>query len=345
MAGLVNELNELLTVKDLKVSFFLQSGEVQAVRGVNFSVQRGEALALVGESGCGKSVTAHAIMGLISPPGRILSGSVMFEGQELLSKSGKEMQRVRGNRISMIFQDPKSFMDPTMRVGNQIAEGLRIHQKLSRRQARNRALELLKLVGIPDPEYSFGQYPHVLSGGMLQRVMIAVALACSPSLLIADEPTTALDVTIQSQILHLLKRLQSQLGTSVVLITHNLGIVAGFCQRMLVMYAGKIVESGSLEDIFYLPQHPYTRDLLRVVVQPDMLSERELAPAKWQQPDPVNLPPGCAYAPRCKYAMQVCLIHDPPDFAVNNGHNAACWLLHPYALDFRVATGLGDGRT
>lgn len=332
----------LLEVKDLKVSFFIHAGEVQAVRGVSFNLDKGESLAIVGESGCGKSVTAQTIMRLIpSPPGRIMGGSVTLAGQELLTKSEKEMQRVRGKDISMIFQDPMTSLNPTMTVGNQIAEGVRLHQKVDAAQARERAIEMLRLVGLPNPERRYSQYPHEFSGGMRQRAMIAMALSCEPKLLIADEPTTALDVTIQAQILELMKNLQARLGTAIILITHDLGIVADLCHRVLVMYAGRIVERGKVEDIYYRPQHPYTWGLLKSVPRLDAESKRRLEPIMGQPPDLIKPPTGCAFAPRCNYAMRVCLQHDPPAFPVEDGHQAACWLLHPHAAEIRAAARLG----
>ena len=330
----------LLEVKDLKVSFFIHAGEVQAVRGVSLSLDAGESLAIVGESGCGKSVTALSIMGLIpSPPGRIVGGSVRFEGQELLTKTNREMQQVRGNSISMIFQDPMTSLNPTMTVGNQIAEGIRRHQKASAALARQRAMEMLRLVEIPNPERRYRQYPHEFSGGMRQRAMIAMALSCQPRLLIADEPTTALDVTIQAQILELMKSLQARLGMAIILITHDLGIVADLCERVLIMYAGQIVESGKVEDIYYRPRHPYTRGLLKSVPRLDASAKHRLVPIPGQPPDLIQPPPGCPFTPRCSRAMQICLVHRPPSFETEDGHRAACWLLHDRAAAIRAAAG------
>lgn len=330
----------LLEVKDLKVSFFIHAGEVQAVRGVSLSLDAGESLAIVGESGCGKSVTALSIMGLIpSPPGRIVGGSVRFEGQELLTKTNREMQQVRGNSISMIFQDPMTSLNPTMTVGNQIAEGIRQHQKASAALARQRAMEMLRLVEIPNPERRYRQYPHEFSGGMRQRAMIAMALSCQPRLLIADEPTTALDVTIQAQILELMKSLQARLGMAIILITHDLGIVADLCERVLIMYAGQILESGKVEDIYYRPRHPYTRGLLKSVPRLDASAKHRLVPIPGQPPDLIQPPPGCPFTPRCSRAMQICLVHRPPSFEAEDGHRAACWLLHDRAAAIRAAAG------
>lgn len=322
----------LLEVNDLKVSFFIHAGEVQAVRGVSFSLAKGEALAIVGESGCGKSVTAQTIMRLVPcPPGRITGGSVLFEGQELVKRTEQEMQKTRGNDISMIFQDPMTSLNPTMTVGNQIAEGVRLHQKVDKGQARQRALDMLRLVGIPNPNKRYGQYPHEFSGGMRQRAVIAMALACEPKLLIADEPTTALDVTIQAQILELMKGLQNRLETAIILITHDLGIVADLCHRVLVMYAGKVVESGRVEDIYYRPQHPYTWGLLKSVPRLDRETKKRLVPILGQPPDLIKPPQGCSFFPRCDYALKVCLEHQPPVFRTGGEHQAACWRLHPDA--------------
>ncbi|MBF7084018.1 ABC transporter ATP-binding protein [Desulfallas sp. Bu1-1] len=331
----------LLEVKDLKVSFFIHAGEVQAVRGVSFTLDKGESLAIVGESGCGKSVTAQTIMRLIpTPPGRIMDGSVNFAGQDLVNQPEKGMQRVRGKDISMIFQDPMTSLNPTMTVGNQIAEVVRLHQKVDAAQARERALEMLRLVGLPNPERCYSQYPHEFSGGMRQRAIIAMALSCEPKLLIADEPTTALDVTIQAQILELMKSMQSRLDTAIILITHDLGIVAGLCHRVLVMYAGRVVESGKVEDIYYRPQHPYTWGLLKSVPRLDAESKRRLVPILGQPPDLIKPPAGCAFAPRCNHAMRVCLEHEPPAFPVEDGHQASCWLLHPHTAGVGAAAGL-----
>lgn len=334
----------LLEVENLKVSFFIHAGQVQAVRGVSFSLERGDAMALVGESGCGKSVTAQTILHLIpSPPGRVLGGSIRFAGEELVGKTEKEMERVRGNDISMIFQDPMTSLNPTMTVGNQIVEGLRLHQRMDKAQAKKQALEMLRLVGLPNPERRFNQYPHEFSGGMRQRVMIAMALACQPKLLIADEPTTALDVTIQAQILELMKSLQARLGMSIILITHDLGIVADTCRRIFVMYAGRIVESGPVDDIFYRPQHPYTWGLLQSVPKLHAEEKRRLVPILGQPPDLIQPPLGCAFAPRCRFAMRVCQEQQPPEFRVGEEGHASCWLLHPQAAEVRVQFTKGVG--
>lgn len=325
----------LLDITDLRVNFKVRGGEVQAVRGVNFSVKPGEAIAIVGESGCGKSVTAQSIMKLLPSPPATISGSILFNGQELVTKSEKEMEAIRGKEIGMIFQDPMTSLNPTLTIGTQITEGLVKHQKYSSANAKARAIELLQLVGIPNPETRFSQFPHQFSGGMRQRAMIAIALACNPALLIADEPTTALDVTIQAQIMRVLKDLQEKLGTSIILITHDLGVVADVCDRVVVMYAGKVVETGTKWEIFENPQHPYTRGLLRSMPRLDQPKDEPLIPIFGTPPDLIKPPLGCSFCARCDEAMRVCLENDPELEAVgtdrNSGHAAACWLTHPYA--------------
>ncbi|MGE5553995.1 MAG: ABC transporter ATP-binding protein [Betaproteobacteria bacterium] len=327
-------MNEtLLVVKNLRTSFFTHVGEVKAVDGIDFEVGKGEAVALVGESGCGKSVTALSIMRLLSHPGKIVGGSVEFEGRSLVDLPDREMHKIRGNEISMVFQDPMTSLNPVLTIRQQLSETLMLHQGMNRRQAGERAVELLRMVGIPSPERRVSQYPHQFSGGMRQRVMIAMALSCNPKLLIADEPTTALDVTIQAQILELMKELKQKLNTSIILITHDLGVVAGLCSRVIVMYAGKIVEQGSLREIFYHPQHPYTWGLLKSVPRLHDTEKRRLMPIVGQPPDLLKPPSGCRFHPRCAYAMGVCLKEQPPHFEVEGegDHQAACWLLHPQA--------------
>lgn len=323
----------LLEVKDLEVSFHTYAGEVKSVRGVNFTVNRGEALAIVGESGCGKSVTAQTIMRLIpTPPGVIKNGQIIFNGTTDIAKlSDKEMEKIRGSEMGMIFQDPMTSLNPTMTIGDQIAEGLIKHQNMDKKQAKERALEMLKLVGINNPESRLRQYPHELSGGMRQRIMIAIALACSPKLLIADEPTTALDVTIQAQIMELMRKLQEQTNAAIILITHDLGVVAETAQRVIVMYAGQVVEQGNVDDIFYNPQHPYTWGLLRSVPRMDTKRGDDLVPIPGTPPDLFAPPKGCPFAARCPYAMNVCLDNNPEHFEVSSHQSAACWLLHPDA--------------
>lgn len=310
----------MLAVRDLHVSFHTQAGPVQAVRGVNFEVKKSEIVGLVGESGCGKSATAKSILRLL--PDQNQSGEIFLDEVNLCLLKEKEMQKIRGNAVGMIFQDPMTSLNPSMRIGHQIGEGLRWHKHLSRATAEKRVLELLELVGIPHPEIRFKQYPFELSGGMRQRVMIALAIACEPKLLIADEPTTALDVTIQAQILALMKTLTEQLKMSLLLITHDLGVVAEVCQRVLVMYAGKIVESGPVDHIFYHPQHPYTKALLHALPR----QGRPLIPIKGAPPDLVHPPRGCSFHPRCRYAMRICEQQSPPFFAASNEQSAACWL-------------------
>lgn len=330
----------LLEVRDLHVHFTTYGGVVKAVRGISFTVHRGEAVAIVGESGCGKSVTAQAIMGLIpSPPGRVVAGRIQFAGRELLRLPEREMQRVRGAEIGMIFQDPMTTLNPTMSIGDQVMEGLRKHQGLGRAEARARAIEMLGRVGIPRPQERFGAFPHQFSGGMRQRVMIAMALACNPKLLIADEPTTALDVTIQAQILELMKDLRAQLDTAIILITHDLGVVAGMADTVLVMYAGQVVEQGAVDAIFDHPRHPYTRGLLQSIPRLDDAVQRRLTAIPGTPPDLFAPPAGCAFAPRCGHAMRVCHLYPPEAVAVGDQHHAACWLEHPLAPRTEVSMG------
>lgn len=322
----------LLDVKDLAVSFETYAGEVQAVRGNNFYVDRGETLAIVGESGCGKSVTAQTIMRLIPmPPGRIKNGSIMFEGRDLTKLTDKEMQSICGSEISMIFQDPMTSLNPTMKIGKQIMEVLIKHQKLSKADARARAIEMLSLVGLPTPEKRVDQYPHEFSGGMRQRAMIAIALACNPKLLIADEPTTALDVTIQAQIMDLMRDLQDKLDTSIILITHDLGVVADVADRVAVMYAGVIVEIGTVNEIFYSPKHPYTWGLLRSVPRLDIKEGEKLIPIDGTPPDLIAPPKGCPFAARCDYAMKICVEEFPKDTILSETQKVNCWLEDPRA--------------
>lgn len=320
-------MENILEIKDLHISFDTYGAEVQAVRGVNLTLKKGETLAIVGESGSGKSVTSKAIMGLIpNPPGRVKKGEINFEGKDLTKFKEKQMQKLRGSEISMIFQDPMTSLNPTMTVGKQIAEGLIKHQKLSKAKARERAIELLKLVNIPNPEARFKQYPHQFSGGMRQRVVIAIALACNPKVLIADEPTTALDVTIQAQILDLMRALQDKTGTSIILITHDLGVVSNMSQRVAVMYGGKIVETGTVDEIFYQPKHPYTWGLLSSIPNPNALDD-ELLAIPGTPPDLAKPPKGCPFAPRCPHAMKACTEYMPEYTDVSETHQAACWLL------------------
>ncbi|MUT65093.1 ABC transporter ATP-binding protein [Paenibacillus sp. NEAU-GSW1] len=326
-------MEALLEVKDLRVNFKVRGGTVQAVRGVNFHVNKGEAVAIVGESGCGKSVTAQSLMRLIPSPPAITTGSIKFKGEEILAKTPKQMEGIRGKEIGMIFQDPMTSLNPTLTIGRQITEGLIKHQGVSASAARERAIEMLKLVGIPNPDARFSQYPHEFSGGMRQRAMIAIALACNPSLLIADEPTTALDVTIQAQILRVMKNLQQSMGTSIILITHDLGVVADVCDRVIVMYAGKVVETGTKWEIFQNPKHPYTRGLLRSLPRLDQKKDEPLIPIYGMPPDLIKPPAGCSFCARCNEAMRVCEGNDPKLLPVdgNESHQSACWMAHPYA--------------
>ena len=322
-------MKNILEVKDLKVSFHTYAGEVQAVRGVSFNLKKGEVLAIVGESGCGKSVTSQTIMRLIpSPPSVIKGGSILFDEKiDLLKLAPKEMESIRGSEIGMIFQDPMTSLNPTMAIGKQITEGLVKHQRITKEEALKQAIELLTLVGIPQPETRIKQYPHEFSGGMRQRVMIAISLACRPKLLIADEPTTALDVTIQAQIINLLKDLQEKTGSSIIIITHNLGVVADIAQRVVVMYAGKIVEQGTVDDIFYHSRHPYTLGLLNSVLRLDDDEKSELVPIEGMPPDLLAPPLGCAFAARCPHAMNICLQEDPQELIIQDEHKMACWLM------------------
>ncbi|USK90221.1 ABC transporter ATP-binding protein [Rossellomorea marisflavi] len=319
-------MEEVLTVKDLHVSFSTYGGEVQAVRGVSFQVKQGETLAIVGESGCGKSVTSQTIMRLIpNPPGRIRSGSILYKGKDLLRCSEAQMRRIRGKDISMIFQDPMTALNPTLTIGEQIKEGILQHEDVTRKEAGVRARKMLELVGIPNPEERLKQYPHQFSGGMRQRIVIAMALVCQPDVLIADEPTTALDVTIQAQILELFKEIQDKTGVSIILITHDLGVVAQVADRIAVMYAGKIVEEGTRREIFYTPQHPYTKGLLHSVPRLDLVGE-DLIPILGSPPDLFAPPAGCPFAARCDMAMEVCDRIHPQKTSLSEDHHVDCWL-------------------
>ncbi|GER67363.1 ABC transporter ATP-binding protein [Weizmannia acidilactici] len=324
-------MENILEVKDLNISFHTFAGEVQAIRGVNFTLKKGETLAIVGESGSGKSVTTKAIMRLLPPNNsEIKSGEILFNGIDIVKASERKMQTIRGKDISMIFQDPMTSLNPTMTIGKQIMEPLLKHQKLHKSEAKKRAIELLKLVGIPKAEVRFKQYPHQFSGGMRQRVVIAIALACNPKILIADEPTTALDVTIQAQILDLMKDLQSKIETSIIFITHDLGVVANVADRVAVMYAGKIVEIGTVDEIFYNPKHPYTWGLISSMPSLDVKDE-ELYAIPGTPPDLLRPPKGDPFAPRNKFAMKIDFEKEPPMFKVSDTHYAATWLLHPDA--------------
>jgi len=317
----------LLEIQSLSTHFFTAGGVVRAVDGVSWDIHEGETVALVGESGCGKSVTALSIMRLVpSPGGRIVGGRVLFRGRDLLALSEEEMRRVRGREIAMIFQEPMTSLNPVLTIERQLTEGLEIHLGLAPAAARRRAVELLAMVGIPDPERRLRQYPHQFSGGMRQRIMIAMALACEPALVLADEPTTALDVTIQAQILELMKDLSRRLGVALLIITHNLGVVARYADRVNVMYAGRIIERGTARELYANPRHPYTVGLLRSVPRLDEPRRERLAPIDGQPPDLARLPPGCAFAPRCRFRVERCLAEAPALRPVDgDGHVAACW--------------------
>jgi oligopeptide/dipeptide ABC transporter ATP-binding protein len=322
----------LLEVEDLTVEFDTYGGTVQAVRGVSFNVGAGETLALVGESGCGKSVTVQSMMGLTPiPPGRITAGSARLRGAEILGATIVEGREIRGSQIGMIFQDPMTSLNPTMTIGDQIAEPLRVHRGFSYRQAFSRAIELLELTRIPEAARRARQYPFEFSGGMLQRAMIAMAIACKPAILIADEPTTALDVTIQAQILDLLQDLQQETGMAIILITHDLGVVARMADEVAVMYAGRIVEHGSVDDVFYRSAHPYTVGLRAAMPNNDPARQHRLEPIEGSPPDLFSPPPGCGYAARCPHAMQVCQQRPPDDFFLLGEHFSRCWLHHSEA--------------
>jgi oligopeptide transport system ATP-binding protein len=317
---------KLLSVRDLRVSFFTPAGEVKAVAGISYELNRGEVIGIVGESGSGKSVEAYSIMGLLQSPGRVVGGSILLDGENVLEYDKKRMRELRGGRVSMIFQNPMTSLNPVYTVGSQIREAYRAHRPAGRAEADARVVEMLNLVGINNPEKRAGQYPHELSGGMRQRVMIALALICEPELLIADEPTTALDVTIQAQILSLMEQIQQKTRMAIIFITHNLGVVADICSRVAVMYAGRVVETGPVDDIFYEPRHPYTVGLLRSMPRVDAAEKERLIPIEGSPVDMLNPPSGCPFAPRCKNCMKVCLNAWPPARDFGGGHISSCWL-------------------
>ena len=325
--------NPILEVKNLRVSYHTYAGEVKAVRGVQFSLEKGQALAIVGESGCGKSVTAKSIMGLIkAPQGEIKENSeILYHGENILKYNKKQWQQYKGGECAIIFQDALASLNPTMRVGKQIMENLMGHKNMTKQEAAKEAVEMLRMVGIPEPEKRVRQYPHEFSGGMRQRVVIAIAFACDPKILICDEPTTALDVTIQGQILDIIKNLQKKNQTSVIMITHDLGVVANIAQKIAVMYSGIIVESGTCEDIFYRPRHPYTWALIRSVPRLDLKNKQELATIPGTPPDLLNPPVGCPFCTRCSYCMPICKEEMPEVTEFGGEHKAACWLHHPMA--------------
>lgn len=338
---------KLLSVRDLKTSFFTHVGEVKAVRGISFDVNEGEVLGIVGESGSGKSVTSLSIMGLLQYPGRVVDGEILLNGEDILTYSKDRMRKVRGKEIAMIFQDPMTSLNPVYTIGNQVMEMILEHEKMTKREARARAIEMLKLVGIPAAEKRIDSYPHEFSGGMRQRVMIALALSCNPKLLIADEPTTALDVTIQAQILSLIKSLNKQFGMTTMLITHDLGVVATVCDKVAVMYGGLIMEYGTVDEIFYHPRHPYTMGLLGSIPHVDGGEKRRLIPIDGTPPDLINPPKGCPFSTRCKYCMNVCTREQPPYFAEDK-HRTMCWMLDadaPKDSDYEMRkAGVNYGR-
>lgn len=317
---------KILEVKHLVTSFFTHLGEVQAVRDISFSLEKGDILGIVGESGSGKSVTSLSVIGLIDEPGEIVSGTVLFEGEDLTKLSDRELNKYRGNEISMIFQDPMTSINPVYTIGNQIIEVIRAHSNMNHSEAKERAIELLDLVGIPEPVTRLKSYPHEFSGGMRQRVLIAMALSNNPKLLIADEPTTALDVTIQAQILDLMRNLQSKMDASIIFITHDLGVIAEICNKVIVMYGGKIMEKADIMSLYVKPQHPYTVGLMQSVPKPETGQKKRLVPIKGSPPDLLKPPAGCPFSPRCEHAMEVCLKEAAPLYKISNTQFASCWL-------------------
>lgn len=322
----------LLDIRNERLSFFTPAGEVKAINDVSFSMNEGDVLGIVGESGSGKSVTAYSIMGLNAEPGRLIGGEIHFNGHRIDQMSERELRKIRGNEVSIIFQDPMTSLNPVYTIGNQIIEVLRLHTRLSRKEQKARAVELLRLVGISEPEKRLKQYPHEFSGGMRQRIMIAIALACEPKLLIADEPTTALDVTIQAQILELMIELKNKIGMSIIMITHDLGIVSTICEKIAVMYAGKIVEYGTVDEIFYETAHEYTKGLLRSIPKLTEKQHEKLVPIDGTPVDMLNPPAGCPFASRCSSCMKICLSQMPEYTHLSDTHYSACWLLQKKEL-------------
>ena len=342
----VPEGRHLLEVDDLKMYFHTQDGIVHAVDGVSYTLDRGETLGVVGESGSGKSVTAMTLMGLIDmPPGKIEGGHVYYRGESLLDMTEEQMQHVRGNDIAMIFQDPMTSLNPVYKIGRQVGEGLRLHRGYTKQQAQERAVELLRLVGIPNPEKRVNEYPHQFSGGMRQRVMIAMALACDPDILIADEPTTALDVTIQAQIIELMQEMQEKNGNAIIMITHDLGVVADMADKIMVMYAGRPVEFGTADEIFYESRHPYTWGLIRSIPEQATDEKKPLTPIHGNPPSLVNLPSGCPFAPRCPYAVDICHEKLPEHYTTETGHYSACHFADdPECVKFAPDTSRSRGK-
>jgi oligopeptide transport system ATP-binding protein len=328
----------LVDIQNERLSFFTPAGEVKALNDVTLQVREGEVLGIVGESGSGKSVTAYSLMGLTAHPGRLIGGNLFFNGHHINTMKERELRKMRGNEVSIIFQDPMTSLNPVYTIGNQIREVILLHTDKTRRQADERAKELLRLVGINEPERRLRQYPHELSGGMRQRVMIAIALACEPKLLIADEPTTALDVTIQAQILELMMDLKKKLGMAIILITHDLGVVAGMCDRIAVMYAGKVVEYGTTDEVFYHPSHEYTKGLLQSIPNLTERDHSRLVPIEGSPVDMLNPPAGCPFAPRCRSCMKVCLKHMPDYTELSDLHYSACWLLDKAKIEAQGGT-------
>ncbi len=340
----------VLEVKNLTTEFDTEFGKLQAVRDVSFELQQGEILGIVGESGSGKSQTMYSIMGLLAQNGAVKSGEIWFEGRNIstagldekaMKENEKYMRTVRGKKISMIFQDPLTFLNPVLKIGTQIMEPLLLHEKMNKQQARQRAIELMGLVGIPSPADRLKQYPHQFSGGMRQRIIIAIALACNPQIVIADEPTTALDVTIQAQVLEIIKKLTSESKTSVILITHDLGVVASMCDRILIMYGGKVMERGTDEEIFYNAKHPYTQGLLSSINNPDAEVREKLHPIPGTPPDLLKAPKGCPFVDRCTQAMKICRMMMPQETELSSTQSCSCWELHEYAREKREAVRNG----
>ena len=333
----------MLEVRDLHTSFFTPAGEVKAVNGMSFNLERGKVLGIVGESGSGKSVTAYSILQILTHPGRIVSGSIKFDGQELVGAGEKVMRTIRGNKISIIFQDPMTSLNPVYTIGNQLREAIRLHTNRNAEESQARAIEMLQLVGINEPEKRLQQYPYELSGGMRQRVMIAMALACEPDILIADEPTTALDVTIQAQILELMQDLQKKLGMSIIMITHDLGVIASMCDEVIVMYAGSVCERGTADAIFYNPRHEYTKGLLRSIPSIDDDDKVRLVPISGTPIDLLRMPSGCPFSPRCEKAMKLCLEGRAPEVWVGEDHISACWMNIREGMEKNVIEYAEDG--